>query len=116
MTGPSTPESAAFEPAASEPAASEPAASGSAAFEGTASSDAPTSPDTPAEAADPEAADPEAAERSETPRRAPAARRRIAEVFGEVLPETTSDERDPAARSATSEDWYLQNRPPHHDR
>ncbi|MCP2235764.1 hypothetical protein [Prauserella halophila] len=48
--------------------------------------------------------------------RASAARRRIAEVFGEVLPETTSDERDVQGGPATSEAWYLENRPPHHDR
>jgi hypothetical protein len=37
------------------------------------------------------------------------------EVFGEVLPDTTSDERDrepPESR----DDWYEANRPPHHDR
>lgn len=43
-----------------------------------------------------------------------ARRRRLAEVFGEVLPEITSDE--PAADSAGSgsERWYRENRPPHH--
>ncbi len=44
-------------------------------------------------------------------------RRRLAEVFGEVLPETTSDERDPApdAEDADrSEQWLLEQRPPHH--
>ncbi|WP_394614001.1 hypothetical protein JNUCC0626_29495 [Lentzea sp. JNUCC 0626] len=40
-----------------------------------------------------------------------ARRRRLAEVFGEVLPETTSDERSgPEDR----EGWYRENRPPHH--
>lgn len=36
------------------------------------------------------------------------------EVFGEVLPETTADEREPEAPD--SDDWYERNRPPHHDR
>ncbi len=47
-------------------------------------------------------------------------RRRLAAVFGEVLPETTSDERDPAPDTADtegddrSEQWLLEQRPPHH--
>jgi hypothetical protein len=44
-------------------------------------------------------------------------RRRLDEVFGDVLPATTSDERDardePA--TATSDQELLDNRPPHHD-
>lgn len=43
-------------------------------------------------------------------------RRRIDEVFGEVLPETTSDERDPSAAPDDTDRWHLENRPPHHDR
>jgi hypothetical protein len=43
-------------------------------------------------------------------------RRRLAEVFGEVLPETTEDERepgeDPDARS--SDEWLKRQVPPHH--
>jgi hypothetical protein len=41
---------------------------------------------------------------------------RLREVFGEVLPETTSDERDDAEPSdaAAREEWLLRNRPPHH--
>ncbi|KID31889.1 hypothetical protein HQ32_00770 [Prauserella sp. Am3] len=46
----------------------------------------------------------------------PALRRKLAEVFGDVLPETTSDERDPRRGSGSSDDWYRENRPPHHDR
>jgi hypothetical protein len=43
-------------------------------------------------------------------------RRTLDEVFGQVLPETTSDERDErAGRSGTSDDWFYENRPPHHD-
>ncbi|HEY0952538.1 hypothetical protein [Nocardioides sp.] len=46
-------------------------------------------------------------------------RRRRAEVFGDVLPETTSDERDDAAapsrgsESATDR-WLREQVPPHH--
>jgi hypothetical protein len=45
------------------------------------------------------------------------AARRLAEIFGEVLPESTSDDRDPqtADRGDDSERWYTENRPPHHD-
>jgi len=45
-------------------------------------------------------------------------RRRIDEVFGDVLPATTADERDQGhdREPGDREDWYLRNRPPHHDR
>jgi hypothetical protein len=45
-----------------------------------------------------------------------ARRRRLAEVFGDVLPDTTSDERDPASAEggSTSDDWYREQVPPHH--
>lgn len=43
-------------------------------------------------------------------------RRRLDAVFGEVLPETTSDERDPPAAPESTDRWYQENRPPHHDR
>lgn len=42
-------------------------------------------------------------------------RRRIDEVFGDVLPVTTSDERDDAEPPARDE-HLLADRPPHHDR
>ncbi|AWH92586.1 hypothetical protein [Dietzia lutea] len=41
-------------------------------------------------------------------------RKRIDEVFGETLPETTSDEargRD----TRLGDDWWREQRPPHHD-
>jgi hypothetical protein len=41
--------------------------------------------------------------------------RLLDEIFGDVLPDTTGDERgsgDPEGRY--SEDWYRENRPPHH--
>ena len=43
-------------------------------------------------------------------------RRRRAEVFGDVLPETTTDERDPAspARESSSDRWLREQVPPHH--
>jgi hypothetical protein len=37
------------------------------------------------------------------------------EIFGEVLPDTTSDEREPGAADRDPDDWYQRNRPPHHD-
>jgi hypothetical protein len=43
-------------------------------------------------------------------------RRRLDRVFGDVLPDTTSDERDPDRRNGHPDDWYRENRPPHHDR
>lgn len=43
-------------------------------------------------------------------------RRRVDEVFGDVLPEITADERDPEPGASASDSWYLENRPPHHDR
>ena len=43
-------------------------------------------------------------------------RRRLAEVFGDVLPETTSDERDPEPGSdEDAQDRWLRGQvPPHH--
>jgi hypothetical protein len=45
-------------------------------------------------------------------------RRRLAEVFGDVLPETTADERDPAEQSGDAEQrgdtWLKEQVPPHH--
>lgn len=49
----------------------------------------------------------------------PAERRaRLAAVFGDVLPETTSDERDPEATAESGESggdaWLREQVPPHH--
>ena len=46
-------------------------------------------------------------------------RRRLAAVFGDVLPETTSDERDPETTAESSEEdagerWLRAQVPPHH--
>jgi hypothetical protein len=40
-------------------------------------------------------------------------RRRLAEVFGDVLPDTTGDERS-RGDSGTSEEWLRRQVPPHH--
>jgi hypothetical protein len=42
-------------------------------------------------------------------------RRRIDEVFGDVLPSTTSDEREDRPEPRDGEADLLANRPPHHD-
>ncbi|MFO7190856.1 MULTISPECIES: hypothetical protein [Thermocrispum] len=52
--------------------------------------------------------------RKQSARRAAVSARRIHEVFGDVLPETTSDERDFSPREGDRDEWYLANRPPHH--
>lgn len=49
------------------------------------------------------------------PREQPTPTRRLDEVFGDVLPETTSDERDPDRRARDGDSWYEENRPPHHE-
>jgi len=45
-------------------------------------------------------------------------RRRLAEVFGDVLPDTTADERDPAEGAQGSAErgdtWLREQVPPHH--
>jgi len=41
-------------------------------------------------------------------------KRRLAQVFGDVLPETTSDERDSGAEPSGGDDWLRAQVPPHH--
>lgn len=42
-------------------------------------------------------------------------RARLTEVFGDVLPDTTRDERDPdVRREQDPEEWYHSQIPPHH--
>jgi hypothetical protein len=45
-------------------------------------------------------------------------RKRLAEVFGDSLPETTSDEREPGERPAdgdtATDQWLKSQVPPHH--
>jgi hypothetical protein len=50
-----------------------------------------------------------------TPQERAARRRRLAEVFGDVLPEQTSDDADqPQARTEGSDAWLKRQVPPHH--
>ncbi|OZD01079.1 hypothetical protein CH275_20230 [Rhodococcus sp. 06-235-1A] len=50
--------------------------------------------------------------------RARAERARLARIFGEVLPETTGDERgdgpDADSSGSKSDEWLKQQRPPHY--
>ncbi len=42
-------------------------------------------------------------------------RRRLAAVFGDVLPEQTSDDREESgAKQGLGDDWYRDQVPPHH--
>lgn len=43
-------------------------------------------------------------------------KKRLAEIFGDVLPDTTSDEREPRRPDGgdASEEWLEAQRPPHH--
>ncbi|KRE97355.1 hypothetical protein ASG76_01105 [Nocardioides sp. Soil774] len=42
-------------------------------------------------------------------------RRRLAAVFGDTVPEQTSDDRDPSEPAAgKGDDWYRAEVPPHH--
>jgi hypothetical protein len=50
----------------------------------------------------------------ERERRRIAARRRLDEIFGDVLPATTDDERDPGERRGFDAEHYRSNKPPHH--
>ncbi|MCT2582957.1 hypothetical protein [Actinophytocola gossypii] len=49
-------------------------------------------------------------------RRRQPTRPNLDEIFGDVLPATTSDEREPEHPSGDRDAWYERNRPPHHDR
>lgn len=50
-----------------------------------------------------------------TPQQKADRRRRLAEIFGEVLPEQTSDDTSPeGADVAASEEWLRRQVPPHH--
>lgn len=41
-------------------------------------------------------------------------KRRLAEIFGDVLPESTSDDRAEHERGGDPGRWYRENTPPHH--
>jgi hypothetical protein len=62
----------------------------------------------------PEGQEPEAGDDTEQARHE--RRRRLAEVFGEVLPAQTSDDRDPPSGEgeAGHEEWLRRQVPPHH--
>jgi len=50
-----------------------------------------------------------------TPQQKAERRRRLAEVFGDVLPEQTKDDSSPEASDvAASEEWLRRQVPPHH--
>jgi hypothetical protein len=49
-----------------------------------------------------------------TPPRKPS-KEELDTIFGDVLPSTTKDDRDDQSPKESSDDWYEQNRPPHHD-
>ena len=53
---------------------------------------------------------------SQQPRDEAERKRRLAEVFGDVLPETTSDERDDesGADDSARDTWFRDQVPPHH--
>ena len=60
---------------------------------------------------DPEGPEPEALTAEEREAR----RRRLVEVFGEVLPEQTSDDADePQTRADGADEWLRRQVPPHH--
>lgn len=49
-----------------------------------------------------------------TPAERAARKRRLAEVFGDVLPEQTRDDQGGDAETRTSDDWLRAQVPPHH--
>lgn len=50
-----------------------------------------------------------------TPEEREARRRRLAEVFGDVLPDQTSDDAvEPETQGKSSEEWLKRQVPPHH--
>lgn len=50
-----------------------------------------------------------------TPQERAARRRRLADVFGDVLPEQTSDDADePQSQTDGSDEWLKRQVPPHH--
>jgi len=50
------------------------------------------------------------------PAQPPRKRPSLAEIFGDVLPDSTRDERSPEPDTPRDDTWYQDNRPPHHDR
>ncbi|MDO3650322.1 hypothetical protein [Nocardia mangyaensis] len=54
------------------------------------------------------------ADAAEALRRKAAEAARVARIFGEVLPETSGDERGDDARGAEGDEWLRSQIPPHH--
>lgn len=68
------------------------------------------------ESTGPESTEPESQDRRSDAERKAARSRRLDEIFGDTLPETTRDERDPASPEAErgSDRWLREQVPPHH--
>ncbi|QIX25147.1 hypothetical protein ncot_16545 [Nocardioides sp. JQ2195] len=64
---------------------------------------------------DPGGSDPADERETSPPRETPWQRRkRLAAIFGDVLPETTGDERSSGNDEGKPDDWYRSQVPPHH--
>lgn len=61
-----------------------------------------------------EAAEEPAEQARETAREQAARKRRLAEIFGDVLPEQTSDDAEPGEGASSGDDWLRRQVPPHH--
>ncbi len=74
----------------------------------------PEKPD-PSGAENPEAEGASSGDKGLTAEQRRARRRRLAEVFGEVLPEQTSDDAaEPQTRPDGDDEWFRSQVPPHH--
>ncbi|MFF2084810.1 hypothetical protein ACFVVM_13615 [Nocardia sp. NPDC058176] len=58
--------------------------------------------------------EPATTDAAEALRRKAAEAARVARIFGEVLPETTGDERGGDIRGAEGDEWLRSQVPPHH--
>lgn len=58
--------------------------------------------------------EPASADAAEALRRKAAEAARVARIFGEVLPETTGDERGGDSRGTEDDEWLRSQVPPHH--
>lgn len=56
----------------------------------------------------------EAAEARDAARAERERKRRLAEIFGDVLPDSSRDDTDEAGERGTSEEWLKRQVPPHH--
>ncbi|NKX91282.1 hypothetical protein [Nocardia coubleae] len=60
------------------------------------------------------ASDSTSPEEREAARRKAAEAARLARIFGDVLPETTADERGGGSRGSDDDEWLRSQIPPHH--